>query len=492
MASHNIEKSIKATSLFGGIQIFGIIISLIKNKFVALFIGPFGIGLVELYNSTINLIQSFTDFSLSISAVRDISASYKDDKSKFVRTTTIFSKIVWFTGLLGLLVCFLGSPLWSKFAFGNYDYTIAFAALSVILLFNQLTNGKSVILQGTENYKYLAFSGLWGNLLGLITTIPIYYILREKGIVLVLVISSATAYLLARFYISKLKIQYCKLGRKDIIKAGGLMLKQGFYLSLNFLLSILIYYLLRVFITNQGGVAVLGLFSASYSIISSYVGLVFQAMSKEYYPRLSSLASNIKEFNLAINDQLFFSLLVIAPLVFVFLTFSAQLISILYSNEFSDASLLMALSMIGVIFQAPTWCMGFALLAKGDNKLFLVYESILKILKISLDIILFLIFGLNGLGISFITCYFLSTLLYLYVCGNRYGFKLYRKTRYIIIISSLISGVLLYFSLSFEFTYRYLFSIIIIIVSCILAFREINKYINIMQFIKRLRIYGKR
>ena len=42
----------KATSLFGGVQIFQIIISVIRSKFVAILLGPSGMGIVGLLAST--------------------------------------------------------------------------------------------------------------------------------------------------------------------------------------------------------------------------------------------------------------------------------------------------------------------------------------------------------------------------------------------------------------------------------------------------------
>lgn len=493
VSSSNIKKSLKTTSIFGGVEIFGIIISIIRNKLVALLIGPVGIGIVEMYNSTIRLIGSCTDFSLHTSAVREISIAYKsENKEKFYHIATVFSRIVWFTGFLGTIVCLLGSPLWSKLSFGNYNYTIGFAFLSVVLLLTQLQNGKKVILQGTQHYRYLAISGFVGSVLGLFTTVPIYYLLGLDGIVLVLIISASVSYILSYYFANKVKVKYLKISNKDVLKEGRGMLKQGMFLSVNYLLSYLILYIVRVFVSNKGGLDELGLYSASFAIVTTYVGLVFQAMSKEYFPRISALSDDKVAFNRSVNDQIYLVLLILGPLIAFFLTFSDKILYVLYSDKFMNAGLLMALCMVGVVFEAPSWCMGYAFLAKGDNKQYLMYETITKVQKITTDIVCYLLWGLTGLGISFIVSYVYYTLQCMYLCKKRYGLVLDRSIIKMLILYSIGCLILIGFYVYSNLWIRIAAGLIIILISCIFSYRKLNSIVNIVDFVKSIIKKGKK
>ena len=60
---------VKATSLFGGVQFFQIIISVIRSKFVAILLGPAGMGVVGLLTATTGLVAGLTNFGLGTSAV---------------------------------------------------------------------------------------------------------------------------------------------------------------------------------------------------------------------------------------------------------------------------------------------------------------------------------------------------------------------------------------------------------------------------------------
>ena len=174
----------KATSLFGGVQAFQIIITIIKSKFVAILLGPTGMGIVGLLTSTTGLITGLTNFGLGTSAVKDISeANGTQDEIRISTVISVMRRLVWLTGLLGALITLIFSPFLSQITFGNNEYTIAFIWLSITLLFNQLSTGQLVLLQGLRRLQDLAKANLLGSIIGLLITIPIYYIWGFKGIV---------------------------------------------------------------------------------------------------------------------------------------------------------------------------------------------------------------------------------------------------------------------------------------------------------------------
>ena len=480
-----LKESLKATSLFGGTQVFSILISIIKNKLVALLIGPAGIGIVELFNSTIHLINTSTNFSLSISAVRDVTVAYKSgDTAQYTHTLSLFSKVIWFTGMLGTIVCLLGSPLWSRMTFGSYDYTLSFVFLSVILLLTQLNSGKIVLLQSTGHYKEIAASNILGNLVGLATVVPIYYFFKIDGIVAVLILTSLTAFLITRYFARTLKFKYEKMPFDMVRKEGGKMISQGLYLSINYIFSAVTVYVLRIFISKLGGVEILGLFTSGFLIVNTYVGMVFQSMSQEYYPRLSSLSGDKSRFNETISNQIYLLLLIIGPLVFFFLIFSQDLLHLLYSEKFVGASLMMSLAMIGVVFQAPSYCMGFAFLAKGDNKSFLLWETIAKVLLLTFDMLFFYFWGLKGIGISFIVSYVYYTIQCAFVCKGRYGLKIPREIIVMMVIYLICGLFIVFMSQLTNFWITLGAGSVILAVSSWYSYKKLSAIIDVVGFIK--------
>lgn len=80
------------------------------------------------------------------------------------------------------------------------------------------------------------------------------------------------------------------------------MLKMGVLISLQGMLAILASYFIRIFISRMGSIDDVGLFNAGFTIVNTYVGLVFTAMATDYYPRLSAIASDNDSFVRAINS----------------------------------------------------------------------------------------------------------------------------------------------------------------------------------------------
>ena len=291
------KEGLKTTGLFGGVQIFKILVSIINSKFIAVLLGPVGMGIMGLLSSTTGIIGNIANMGLGTSAVRDVSEAYAENKKyKFNRVVSVFRRLVWFTGIFGMAICFFGSPFWSKITFGNYDYTWAFIVLSVTLLLAQISSGQGVVLQGTRSFKYLAKSGIIGSVFGLFTGIPLYFWLGIKGIVPAMMLSSITVLCLTYHYSHKIKIEKIPLTWKETFSEGNIMLRLGFFLALQGFLSTFCAYLVRIYISNTGSVADVGLYSSGFNIVNTYVGLVFTAMGTDYFPRLSTYShSNEKD-----------------------------------------------------------------------------------------------------------------------------------------------------------------------------------------------------
>ena len=114
---------LKTTTLFGGVQFFNIIISIVRTKLIALFIGPAGMGMAALLNSTINIISGVSGLGIETSAVKHISSSYNNEDLHSVSTTvTVVRKLVLFTGLIGALLAIIFSNWLSIFTFATRTF----------------------------------------------------------------------------------------------------------------------------------------------------------------------------------------------------------------------------------------------------------------------------------------------------------------------------------------------------------------------------------
>ena len=139
---------IKALSLFSGVQAVGIIVSIVRTKLVALWIGTTGVGLLSLYSLAMQLIATATQFNINQSAVRDISRSQTDD----ARTTAVamIRRIAIVLGIGGALLTMALSPLLSIIVFGDTTHTIPFLILASLLPLMAVTAAENAIMQGYQ------------------------------------------------------------------------------------------------------------------------------------------------------------------------------------------------------------------------------------------------------------------------------------------------------------------------------------------------------
>ena len=175
----------KSTFLFGFVQVFNILAKIGINKAVAIFLGTEGMGVIGLYQSTINLLKTATGLGISQSAVRDVSeANGANDKKRFSKIITITNKIIWITAIFGAIVTLLLSSRLSQWTFGNNNYATPFMWISLVIFLNVLSEGQLAILKGMRRLRALAKASLLGSVVGLIAGVPLYYFYREKGIIL--------------------------------------------------------------------------------------------------------------------------------------------------------------------------------------------------------------------------------------------------------------------------------------------------------------------
>jgi O-antigen/teichoic acid export membrane protein len=476
----------KATSLFGGVQVFNIVISIIRSKIIAVLLGPAGMGLAGLLTSTTGLLSSMTNFGLGTSAVREVAeANESGDRSSISKVVTLFRRLVWMTGLLGAVMTFAVSPWLSKITFGNHDYISAFRWLSITLLFNQLANGQNVLLQGMRKLHYLAKANVAGSIIGLLISLPLYYIWHIDGIVPAIIFTSIASLLIAVYYASKIKIEKIKIRNRYIFGKGKGMLKMGFLINLSGLITVSISYIVKVYISHFGGFEDVGLYSAGFSLITTYVGLVFTAMSTDYYPRLSGVAHNNNQAKILINNQAELAILILAPILSVFFIFINYVVIILYSPKFSLIGGMIQWAALGMYFKAASWSIGMILLAKEASNLFFWNELIANAYMLVFNIIGYHLLGLDGLGISFFIGYVFYLLqIYLVV---RTKFQICYNNEFIhIFLSQFVLGLLCFGIVKFiTFPLALIAGVPIIIISALYSCKEMEKRMALSEVIKK-------
>ena len=412
------RRAMKAMGLFGGVQVMGILCSIVRTKLVAMWIGPVGIGL---FNNALEMISTGTNLGIRSSSVRDISQAHDSTTPGLVaKMVAVVRKWSLWLGLFGALVTLMLAPLLSELTFGDQSHLWGFVALSVAVLLGAITNGEYAVLQGSARLKRLASVTLWGTLTGLAVSIPLFYLLRERSI-----LPSILAYAMALAAFAWLfrNKEYAKpqLSRRETFDMGKGFVKLGIFMTLGNFASILASYAFNAWLNMNAGTEAVGFYQAGYTLINKYTGLILTALGMEYYPRLSKVANSRLRLRAFVSQEINVAIAVMAPVVALFILLRELVVWILYTPEFNVILTFVSWGMIGTVLRTLSWCLAFTILAKGDGKTYLWTEVASAIINLVLNIVFYRWWGLTGLGIAFLVSYLLYTAIVAVVY-----FKMYR------------------------------------------------------------------
>jgi PST family polysaccharide transporter len=161
----------------------------------------------------------------------------------------------------------------------------------------------------------------------------------------------------------------------------------------------------RALLSNQLGLGAAGQFQAAASLSVVYVGFILQAMSQDFFPRLTGLARDDGAATRLVNQQIELSLLLAGPGLLATVALAPWLLTTLYSGEFHEADELLRWQCLGVLLRVASWPLGFVIVARADVRLYLVTEVGAQLVHMLVFYALLQAYGLIGAAFGLIACY---------------------------------------------------------------------------------------
>lgn len=434
---------LKGTSIFGGVQVFNILISAIRLKFVAVILGPSGMGVAGLYNTASLTIQQFASLGLNLSIVKEISQSKCND-SHLSDVLAAVRPLIIMSALIGALICILFPGLLSQMTFGSPYYTKGFLLLSAAVFFSIAGSALMSVLQGLHAIKPLSKASLIGSIVGLVVGVPLYWLFGTDGIVpamVVLALSTCTWYLISLK--KTLRVSKSPWERDIHFPILKKVLAMGIILMSNDLFRNLVNYLVNIFIRRHGGMEEVGFFQSCNTMTSQYSAIVFTAMAMDYLPRLSAVSGDDSKMCEVVNRQMEVVGLLIAPIASAVIFLAPLVIKIFQTSSFLVATPLLRLLAMSVVVRALMYPLGYIVFAKDNRRLFFWMESVgANILTLCLTCGGYLFFGLTGLGYAAIADCSICLMVYIIVNGQLYGYRPSSKAMCIMLLT-ITSGIIM-------------------------------------------------
>ena len=444
---------LKYTGIFGGVQGLNILMSVVRNKLVAIILGPEGMGLISLFNSSIKLVSDSTNLGLSMSAVREVSEAYEHgDEERLNHIVSLVRLWSFLTALFGMLVCVIFSPFLNRFTFSWGDHTHHFVLLSPVVAMMAITGGELAILKGTRRLKSLAVISVYGVIGALITSIPLFYIWGESAIVPSIALVALLQMVLACCYSFRLFPAFFAMSFsriKSLLGEGLGMVRLGVAFILAGILGSGAEFAVRSYLSYTSGLDMVGFYNTGFMMTMTYAGMVFQAMETDFFPRLSAIEGTGSELNSVVNRQIEVSLLLVSPLLSVFILASPLILHVLFSAKFLPVVGMMKIALMAMYFRAITLPIEYITLSKGDSKSYLFLEALYDVLLIALVILGFRLWSLEGTGIALFLLGIINLVVVL--CFMRYRYH-YRPSRQVLVYFAvqMLLGIFTYWASCLE------------------------------------------
>lgn len=442
--SNSYSHILKYTSIFGGVQGLVILIGMVRNKLIALLLGPQGMGLMALFNSTVRLISDTTGLGLGMSAVRELSRLYDEEHHEELKSRIeLIRSWSLITACLGFVLCVVLSPLINHYTFSWGNHTLHFMLLAPIIALTALSAGELSILKATRKLRRLAEISIYGVLCALATSVPLYYIFGESAIVPSLIIIALSQFIITitySFHYYPYRVHF----DSDTFSEAKPMLRLGISFLGAGIMGSGSDFIVRSFLNYEGSLDDVGLYNAGYMITMTYAGVIFSAMETDYFPRLSSVNNNVEERNLLVNRQLEVSLLLISPLLILLMSILPIALPLLYSDAFLAVLPMVKVAIFAMFMRSLELPVAYITLSRGDSKAFFLLETTYYLLFIMMFWLGYKYAYLFGVGLGLVVTGLLFNIILYAFAYQKYSFCISKRMLLYLAIQ-LSLAVLVYF-----------------------------------------------
>jgi len=412
-----------STALIGASSVIAMFFALIRMKTFALLLGPAGVGTVALLSSVVDVVVALAGLGVSQSGIRQIAkAEGSGDRVRMAATVRTVQRTSLVLGLIGgLALAALSVPI-AVLTFGGAEYALGLAVLGLVVLFRILTGSEAALLQGTRRILDLAKLNIITSIVAVSIAVPVLLVWREAAIVPMLVLTALAGWGAARWYSRRADIVGLKPGR--VPGEVGELLRLGVAFTISGFLTMGAAYAVRMLVLQEAGIEATGLYQAAWAVAGLYVGVVLQSMGTDFYPRLTAVVGDDAAVTRLVGEQTQVSLLLAGPGVIATITFSHLVVTVFYSPEFGPAASLLRWLSLGMMLRVITWPMGYIIVAKGWQKMFIATEVAATVVHAGLAAVLMPLQGVDGAGAAFLCLYVCHGILVYVIVRRGCGFVL--------------------------------------------------------------------
>lgn len=426
---------IKEASLFSGVQMVFLLVSMIRNMIIAKYLGVEATGIVGVLQNVTGLFIAIFSVGLPVLLVR----SFTLKQTVEIQTQQhVIKRTIIFLGIVGSILFYFLVPLFSNELFSHDGYDWILKATAIVILLKQISTINTSVLQGRQHLNLLAKVNIVSSVVSLIIAIPLYYYFKLEGVIFGFI----TMYLI-EVIVSFFSFKTNKIDVITTQKNYFNIIKEGVAIGYGNVLTLLAQFLVIYYVTSQAGNVQAGFYTAGFSIINNYVSLIFIAMSTGYLPRIIKLLDSKNRLQTEMTKQLNFSLMVIGVLSSICILFASFIVNFLFSDSFEIVVPFLRIAIFGIIFKSVSWCLGYLIIARVDKRVLMFTGGIFNMLFTLMLIYGFYAKGIIGVAYAFVIYNFLHFISVSLIVRFRYFLKIEKTTMLFLIVILFFNALLL-------------------------------------------------
>lgn len=473
----SIHHILKYIGVFGSVEVLKALANLSRGKITASFLGPFGTGLIAIYQNILEVIRSCTNIGLETASIQQLSEIDTESQQSEVAT---MAKVIrtWSMAmaLLDVVVCLVAAILLGDVFFNDSNsHTTEILMLIPAAFMAPIAAGECAILKGTHKLKRVATVELLGAIGTVICTLTIYWIWGISGIIPALNLCIATETLVHLFFCIQIMPYRINLFSADVWKRGIPLLKFGLPYAVTAIMGAITTTLLYKIISSTDSIA---FYKTGYALIMYYIGIVFSSNATDYFPRLTSVCHDKALKTETVNKQIHVSFTLTTPLVMAFLLAIPLIILTLYTEDFMPMAAICVTAGLFQLHRSVALPLEYVSLAHGHSWLFLILESTYNVLIIASVYILYNIWGLPGIGLALSFVGVSNTIILGIVNYCFYGIRVSNSNITMILLGSCMVAVIIILCNADDMALRLGLGIPLTLLVALYSFRTLKKGIK--------------
>lgn len=382
----------------------------IRTKLIAVYAGPVGVGLWGYIQAFVDVCQAFCLLGTDRSAISSIAGEEKDRDKAVVLTSTTLLVVI---SLLTLTMFSYVAKITGILVVVGWDI-LNENLLYIVIAINMMTMATvvGVMLNGLGEYKRMALAQSTGAILA---TMILAVILLEIPTIEVsqLFMIWSVVNLIVYIAIYRQYLYSYRLAWGEILSrmVGILSTGRSYWVAQLFTLGVL--YAVNQAVLSKSGDLSLGHFVAAWATTNIFISLMLNSLVAGYFPKITKLVSFGKPIDEVVNWQVGYGLLVASVAVVFLSAFPHEVLSILYTEEFTEAATAMMIFAVSSCLRFLGFPFGYALLAYGRGDWYLYSQAIFNTVYLSLVFVVLRYSHWSDIPYAYMASYFLYVVLLL-------------------------------------------------------------------------------